>query len=309
MCLLTFFPDGVYPTPAAIKALDEGAKFNPDGYGYAMIAGDEILVRKGMDSELVLDLFLEDRKKYPKGPALFHSRIGTDGLTDESNCHPFYVGKDRKTVLAHNGILPRLARPKSLKDRRSDTRILAEVLLPEKPFGYFHSQLARDAFSEWMGPFNKVIILTTNPRYPNNVLIFNQDRGHWNHDAWWSNDSYCGYRSTKKAAGAIVLGPRPGLGTKDLSGIIEDLDEIKKCPSCNDDAVDKDYRVCWSCGNCADCLASWTNGECLCRIPGRGIRYACPTCKVYDPKNCICDTIDTLYECPECHKNMDACTC
>jgi len=289
MCLLTFFPDSVVPDQQAIEGLHRGAEYNSDGFGYAIVTEGQILVQKGMNADKVIDQFTIDRMTFPEGPALFHSRIGTGGLVDESNCHPFYIGKDQKTVLAHNGILPELAQPAEKHDPRSDTRILAEDLLAEKPFGFFHSQLARDAFERWLGAYNKVVILTANPRYPYSSLMFNQDKGHWYHDSWWSNDSYLPYYNTKKYTGAYVIG--------EYSYVTDKADEKadRTCPVCGqENAVDPDYRVCWSCSSCVDCLSDWGKGECLCYIKSRGA---------------ITEHLDQLKDCTTCGKSQFKCTC
>lgn len=293
MCLLTFFPEGVYPSHDEILGLTRGAKANPDGHGYAMITGDSILTRKGMDADEIIDQFLIDRVDNLKGPAIFHSRIGTDGFLDEANCHPFYVGNDKRTVLAHNGILPKLARPTSMSDPRSDTRILSEVLLPEKPFGYFHSRLAREAFEEWLGLWNKVIILTTNPRYPSNVIMFNEKSGTWDGEVWWSNESYLPFR--KKTTGIYV--PKDDDKRIILGKVLEEEDPVSLiCIECKEPAVDKQYRVCWNCSTCQDCLGNYTKGECLCYIPSRGMGNT----GTKSDKNTVCIG---------CSKGPDDCLC
>ena len=270
MCLLTFFPEGVYPSAKAITGLTTGAAWNPDGFGYAMVGNHkQLIVKKGLFAEDIISSFLEDRAKYPDGPALFHSRIGTAGLNDHDNCHPFYIGDDYKTVIAHNGILPELAQPFK-KDVRSDTRILAEELLPKKPFGYFETRLAREAFESWLGTWNKVVILTTNPRYPNNALMFNGHRGIWDEDIWWSNDTYLPRKAFKWTKTTTSTGTAMYSMGKTESDYGDD--PVVKCPECREETVDSQYRVCWNCGTCADCLASWTNNECICYIPGRGVK-------------------------------------
>ncbi|MFE7803032.1 hypothetical protein [Nocardia sp. NPDC057440] len=63
------------------------------------------------------------------------------------NCHPFVVGGDPRTVLAHNGIL---AHPSS-GDPRSDRRIAAEDLLPRRPFGSLDSWAGHERLERWLG--------------------------------------------------------------------------------------------------------------------------------------------------------------
>ncbi|MFE3278408.1 class II glutamine amidotransferase [Nocardia sp. NPDC059239] len=89
-----------------------------------MVTGTGILVGRGMDAEEVIDDFTAVRRRYPDRPALFHGRYATHGAVSIDNCHPFRLGRDRRTVLAHNGVLPRRVRPAPY-DPRSDTRMNA----------------------------------------------------------------------------------------------------------------------------------------------------------------------------------------
>ena len=104
MCLLTFLPAAVMPD---LTALTNGAWINEDGHGFAIVTTDGLLVHRGMDAHEVIDAFANARGQHPSGPALFHSRLATHGDTTVDNCHPFPVGGDDRTVIAHNGILPR----------------------------------------------------------------------------------------------------------------------------------------------------------------------------------------------------------
>src|SRR5207249_655873 len=108
MCLLTFFPAGVLPDTAA---LFNGAYLNDDGHGFAIVADEQLIVRRGMHAEAMIEAFDAARHQYPHGPALFHSRLGTHGIRSAANCHPFPVGGDDRALLAHNGILPRSVQP------------------------------------------------------------------------------------------------------------------------------------------------------------------------------------------------------
>jgi glutamine amidotransferase len=106
MCLLTYLPAGVQPDTDALLT---GALVNADGHGFAIVAGrrlDRLIVQRGLDGEAVIDAFIAARLQHPQGPALFHSRLATHGDTTLDNCHPFTLGGDTRTVLAHNGVLP-----------------------------------------------------------------------------------------------------------------------------------------------------------------------------------------------------------
>ena len=185
MCILTFLKPGIAPD---LDALHGGALANPHGHGYAIHTGAEILTGHGMDPDHVITEFAELRAKHPGGPALFHSRLATHGLRETANCHPFLVGGDPRTVLAHNGVLPDTVHP-TAADPRSDTRIAAEDFLPTRPFGSLDTWQGRERFERWMAA-SKIVLLTTDPAYKHPAYIFNEQQGHWVGGIWYSNDSY-----------------------------------------------------------------------------------------------------------------------
>jgi len=184
MCLLTFLPEGVMPDPDALR---RGAERNPDGHGLAIVAGDRLIVRRGMSSNTMIDKMVRLRQHHLDGPALFHSRLATHGRRTLANCHPFPVGGDRRTVLAHNGILPRQVQP-GRADTRSDTRIAAEEF-PTR-FGPAHLARVRHRLEQWITPFNKIVILTVDPGHPRQAYILNEHAGTWHDGAWYSNHDY-----------------------------------------------------------------------------------------------------------------------
>jgi hypothetical protein len=192
MCLLTFLPAGVQPD---VQALANGAEANNDGHGFAIVAGprlDELIVHRGMDPQAVIEAFTAARAAHPDGPALFHSRFATHGKTNVDNCHPFAVGGDSRTVLAHNGVLPAIVQP-GKRDRRSDTRIAAEDFIPA--FGSLRARRTRLKLARWMTPENKMVILTVDRRFKQRAYILNEDAGLWDGGIWYSNTGYRPYIS------------------------------------------------------------------------------------------------------------------
>lgn len=191
MCLLTCFKPGAQPD---IAELTKGAGHNPDGHGWALIADGEILTGRGMDADSTIEQFRLAREEYPDGYALFHSRIGTAGVMDETNCHPFPTGPSRRAVkpltfMAHNGVLPRSSQPEK-GDPRSDTRLFADKMLPEK-FFHLDSPKTRVRLEAWLGSYNKIVVLTVDPRYKRRFYLFNESQGTWKGDIWYSNQNHC----------------------------------------------------------------------------------------------------------------------
>jgi len=230
MCMLTFLPAGVVPD---VAALANGAFLNDDGHGFAIVANGRLLVRRGMDADHMVTSFERMRGKYRDGPALFHSRFATHGTIRRDNCHPFRVGGDRRTVVAHNGILPKSLRPRP-GDKRSDTRVAAEDFLPHNPFGSIESRANRDRLGQWLGHGNKLVILTVDRRYGDNAYIVNEDSGIWDHGIWYSNNDY----------------------REDAWAQRYEVRETVACPVCHrSDVVDLETGFCAECGCCIDCGA------------------------------------------------------
>lgn len=247
MCMLTFFPPGA---PPDLDALAYGAEVNNHGHGFAIVAPGRIIVRRGLDSDEMILAFDVLRTEYPEGPALFHSRFATHGACDVNNCHPFQVDHDARTVLAHNGILPRRVQPKR-GDARSDTRIAAEDFLSRKGYSAWDDPSAQRALAQWLGPHNKLVVLTVDPRYREHAYLINEDAGIWDSGIWYSNGDY-------------RTGPGMALGVGDVALYDE-------CPECLTTGVIDGNGFCLICGACSDC--GEPDGYCFCYAPGR---FPCP---------------------------------
>lgn len=247
MCLLTYLPEGVQPDVPSLRC---GARFNDDGHGFAIVIPNletgkgRILVRKSMNSESLIKEFVHLRATYPDGPALFHSRITTDGATNLYNCHPFMHEGDRRTVIGHNGILPRSVRPGN-GDKRSDTRIFAEQVA-----GMFklHTVLGRQLAGEWMGSYNKIVILSVDPIYDQYGYIVNEKEGEWHNGSWYSNSSFKGYRMTG-GGGGYTYSSKNGIDWSKWEWC-QNLDCTAKT-----ETVSPGSLRCTRCGHCSLCIA------------------------------------------------------
>ena len=173
MCLLTFLPAGVLPD---LTALPNGALLNDDGHGFAIVTGDRLLVRHGMDAEEMIDAFAAARSRAP-------SRAGAvplpvrDPRRHRPGQLPPVPGRRRRP---HRHRPQRCPAPRPCSpprtDPRSDTRITAEEFLPA--FGSLRLRRNRLRLQRWMGPDNKIVILTVDRRFTGTGVHPQRGRGH-----------------------------------------------------------------------------------------------------------------------------------
>ena len=250
MCMLCVVPPHVIP---AREKLENSALNNPHGFGFAIVIPKEkrIHSERTMNADTSINRFLEMRAKYPEGYAMWHARFATHGSTTVDNCHPFKVGNDSQTYLAHNGILP-IIEPKG--DKRSDTRIFAEDLLPA--IGGVAS-LDNPQVSNLIDDFttgSKVCVLTVDPRAKYQCYLFHKEKGFEdNSGVWWSNDS-CYLSSTRYFSNKSYDFLQPTEGGAFLA----------ECGVCNLE-YDPDLDETGFCMDCDSCLMCYTSKlDCLC---------------------------------------------
>jgi glutamine amidotransferase len=259
--MLCVVPPNVIPSR---EKLENSALNNPHGFGFAIVIPSEkrIHAERTMNADTSINRFLQMRTLHPEGYAMWHARFATHGTTTVDNCHPFRVGGDRKTYLAHNGVLP-ILEPKG--DNRSDTRIFAEDLLPA--IGGVAS-LDNDQVVNLIEDFttgSKVAILTVDPRAKYQCYLFHEEKG-WRDDSgvWWSNDScYLPKPYTYTSNTWYSAKPLDFVTKHEESQVFY---ECKVCDLIVDDeqlleaGVGDDY--CPQCGCCYDCNTYMT--DCLC---------------------------------------------
>ncbi|WP_100481040.1 class II glutamine amidotransferase [Mycobacteroides abscessus] len=250
MCILSYLPPG---TPVDENGLLNGGIRNPHGHGWAIAVDDSyIVVGKSLDLMQALEEFAAARLLHPGGPALFHSRWATHGGVHVGNVHPFVVGGSHRTVVAHNGILPKAAHPVA-GDDRSDTRKFADEML-SRQFRRLDRPKSLRALEHWCGKGNKLVILTVDPRYRCSAYLVNEAAGTWDQETgiWHSNSDYEDYpswRSTRRYAWElppmVSVSGEPcevcNLGVADRQGYCE------VCGSCQDCGEEAAGCLCWPC--------------------------------------------------------------
>ena len=195
MCILVTCDPGTIPTR---EELVMGVCSNPHGFGYAIVIDGELVVNRSMEADGLIDEFLALREENMNATAIFHARYASQGSVDIDNCHPFYLGDDKQTVLAHNGNLPNEEQPKG--DNRSDTRWFAEDKMPELGgVTSLDDPKFYEQFKKWSGS-NRIAFLTVNPEAKKELYLIGEELGSVDADGvWWSNTYH---RSARYSAGA-----------------------------------------------------------------------------------------------------------
>jgi glutamine amidotransferase len=271
--MLCVIPPNTFPSRSK---LENSALNNPHGFGYAIAVPSEFRIHtfRTMNPDECINRFFEDREKYRDGYAIWHARFATHGSMTLDNCHPFMVGEDEGTYLAHNGILSVIENP---KDTRSDTRIFAEDLLPT--IGGVES-LDNPQVWNMLEDFttgSKVAILTVNPIARHQLYLLHESKGLEDSDkVWWSNDScFLSYGYGYGNYGYGGCSDYDFVGSERVVsgavGMVEEEEDYLYCHVCGEVS---DYwnmlragkeSYCWKCLSCYDC--NQKPDACLCYIP------------------------------------------
>lgn len=274
MCILSYHPSNAPLNSDVYEALKNGFLNNPDGSGYAIASPnyDYVLTGHSLYGRDALDEFMDMRRDNPEGPALFHSRWATHGSISTANCHPFYVDHDKRTVLGHNGILPADAHP-SKRDDRSDTRILADELLPIT-YSRLDHKPTRRRLATWAGRGNKLLILTVDPKYRRPYYLVNAAAGTWDRTTgmWHSNTGYMYVPTWHYPSTAAANTSDPYDPTTPYDSDFEvryDAEGREICWMCGTGTLSEWTRYCnnTTCESCGDC-GEWA-GDCLCGMTGK----------------------------------------
>lgn len=297
MCIIASVPKGANIDKETLETM---WKHNSDGAGISWIdEKGKIRVYKTMKLKPFLTKFKEVHKKYGRtADMLVHMRIATHGSVCMDNNHPFNV--DTQTVFAHNGILPTQFHPPAKRDI-SDTRYFNETFLQYQKLAALDDSRYIDHLGSVIGSFNKLVILTANPKLRRDSYIINESSGEWSDGVWYSNDSYLEYSAKMK------------WGTKSYVNKLTEPAKSKpvkrdKGASCEigTDSHDTiqlfDVEVCDSWGLIPQ--DAWSNEECADTIVDMMMTYG------YDaPQDMMEDFMwhvrDNKIKCQKCNAEMD----
>lgn len=264
MCLLVVCNPNSTPSKDDLKM---GACSNPHGFGFAIDTGSGIISERSMSAKKSIARFLELREQYPSGYAMWHARYATHGVKNELNCHPFKVVGEHDTYLAHNGVLD-IHIPKG--DKRSDTRIMAEELLPRLGgVSALDDDYVYDMISSWANG-SKVAVMTNDPSAQYKIYIINESAGSWDDKGiWWSNTSYKPIVSTPRTESYSHTYGLYDPSVYDIVVAQENNgfeDNTFECPNCNSlvDLYESEF-YCLMCECCFDCGTQFL--DCLCYNP------------------------------------------
>lgn len=183
MCLAIYKPKG-----AVIKEqnLEAGFYSNCSGSGFMYRDKGEMKVIKGLMSfkEFYAALQQVGQADYDMG---IHFRAATHGPINQANCHPFSMC-DGKFAMIHNGIF----RVPIKRGDLSDTgNFCIQVLEPAIKDGSYKQH--REMHEHPLWGWGAVVLMSG----AGEVVIYNQEMGHWNEGVWYSNSAYqvSAYRS------------------------------------------------------------------------------------------------------------------
>lgn len=155
---------------------------NSDGGGVSWIEDGEIHLYKSMLKDEFVPKALGLIKKHSsKSPILLHCRIGTHGLVNLDNCHPFPVNKN--VVMAHNGVLTGYTSNKA--SELSDTRSFINTALRPLPNNFVRNRGILQLIESSIGGGNKLAFLTDREE----IIHVNKEAGKEEEEGvWFSNN-------------------------------------------------------------------------------------------------------------------------
>lgn len=183
---------------------------NPDGAGY-MYYDDELGKVVGHKGFMDVKKFLKHihSKNLYGTNVILHFRIGTSGLKDSLNCHPYPVFDKNKAnfvtdvAMCHNGVLHDYIPARGSSS--NDTQLFIKYALKGLSSGFLNNRDCRHLIEELIGPYNKLAFLDDK----NKVTIigkFIEDNGYV-----YSNDSYKRKKSVyshKKSSSCSTIKPQ-----------------------------------------------------------------------------------------------------
>lgn len=176
------------------QTLDNCYRFNKDGCGFAYLEpkgkGFQIKVYKTLSFPQFKIKLRELEAKYPSSPMLIHFRAMSKGAISLDNCHPFII--DSHHVFIHNGTIGKA--PDDTLGKKSDTVMFNETTLQMLPKGWYGNPAVRTLIEDYIG-MSKLAVMNNQGEFQ----LFNESKGEWAGDIWYSNTQFKTPPPQKKA--------------------------------------------------------------------------------------------------------------
>lgn len=172
----------------SIDTIKNSFENNRDGASFTYIENDTLKTYKEMQFQNVKTFYQNYAKIRENNtlPIMLHFRIGTSGIRDKRNLHPFFVNQN--LALVHNGIID----IPTINSEYSDTYHFAKLCRQFKNHDKFLNvnSIEFQSLQDMIGT-NKIIYLSNKGKYS----IMNENLGHWDNNNWYSNSTYkqCNY--------------------------------------------------------------------------------------------------------------------
>lgn len=185
MCLIAYVKPASEGAPRAslsAETIDLAFQRNPDGFGVAWRAGDELFARKWAPADKAEGrAFLLELQANPLVTSIVaHWRFATCGAKDAARAHPFeIVDPDDRIgpyLIFHNGTIDLTTR-----GAESDTQVFVEQVVSELPSRWWESAAYRWLVGESIG-WSRLLVYTID-----GVTILNEEAGKWDGGIWYSS--------------------------------------------------------------------------------------------------------------------------
>lgn len=184
MCIIAYKPKGITLPSQTLKNCFVN---NSDGAGFMVAVDGRLIVKKGF---FTFESFWKAYVEYEQENVVAHFRIGTHGLKNADNCHPFLVTPNLGFV--HNGVLSDCHKTGS---EHSDTwhfnDSVLQPLMGEYNNAWKHKTI-KYLISKRIGTWNKLVFMSNDGE----VQIYNEERGEKKFGCWFSNSDYASSRQS-----------------------------------------------------------------------------------------------------------------
>ena len=155
---------------------------NSDGAGIAYTHNKELRIVKGIFDVETFIITVRQAEKLADNNMLIHCRIGTSGLNDKDNTHPFMINNN--ICLIHNGVL-HVDVPKGSKI--NDTQIFINSYMKGiKNDTIMKNKTYHNILEDMIGSSNKFVIMNNKGEF----TIINEKAGNWENGCWFSNNGH-----------------------------------------------------------------------------------------------------------------------